>query len=94
MQEIIGGKRYDTETALCIADNNYWDGHNWERGGRNRYLYKTAKGNFFLHDVSQWQGELDRITAITAAEAEVYYEQLPEKNVEFKTAFDREPEIA
>lgn len=41
MKQVISGIKYDTEKAVIIADDCYWDGHNWERNGRNTFLYKT-----------------------------------------------------
>ncbi len=40
MKEVIGGVKYDTEKAEIIADDCYWDGHNWERNGRNTFLWR------------------------------------------------------
>ena len=92
MKDICWGKLYNTDTADLVASNRYWDGHNWERKGRNRYLYKTKKGNFFLQETTLWQGEKDRIEPITQTDAESYYEDLSEKEMEFSEAFGREPE--
>lgn len=94
MKEIRDGKLYNTKTATLIASNQYWDGHNWERNGRNRFLYKTAKGNFFLHDTSQWQGEKNCITPITEGDAKVYYEDLTADKLDYETAFGHAPEEA
>ena len=49
MEQIIDGKRYDTETATLVTSDYYWDGSNHDRHGRNTFLYKTSKGNFSLH---------------------------------------------
>ncbi|MFA5137233.1 MAG: hypothetical protein WC489_07650 [Patescibacteria group bacterium] len=46
--EVISGKRYSTKTANLIADDAYWDGRNYERKGRNKFLFKTRKDNYFL----------------------------------------------
>lgn len=94
MKEIIGRKMYDTETADLIASDDYWDGRNTTRQGRNCYLYRTAKGHYFLHWVTCWQGERDSINPISAEDAMDYYEQLPERSMSFKDAFGIEPEIA
>lgn len=94
MKKVIGGKSYDTETAELVASDRYWDGSNWERHGRNTYLYKTAKGNFFLHHTTMWQGERDSIEPVSVEEAKGYYEQLPEQELDFAEAFGVEPEEA
>ena len=47
MCKVINGIRYDTEKAVIIAHDCYWDGHNMERYGRRRYkmeLTMTKKG--------------------------------------------------
>ena len=91
MQQIIDRKKYDTETATLIASNRYWDGSNFERGGRNTYLYKTAKGNFFAQHTTQWQGESDTLEALTVDEAKDMYEDLREHDEDFEAAFGVKP---
>jgi hypothetical protein len=59
MKEICGGKLYDTKTATLIASKRYWDGRNFERRGRNTYLYRTKRGNYFSYHTTCWQGEID-----------------------------------
>jgi hypothetical protein len=85
--EIIGRKRYSTETATLLAGNDYWDGHNWERNGRNTFLYRTPKGNYFLLIMTCWQGERDRIEPLTLNDALRYWEGLSERRVSFEEAF-------
>lgn len=94
LQQIIDGILYDTENAEIIASNEYWDGHNFERSGRNLHLYKSPKGRFFLCFSSQWQGERTYIEAISAAEAMKYYETLSEHDVSYEEAFGVSPEEA
>jgi hypothetical protein len=94
MKQIIDGRLYNTETATEVASDRYWDGHNWERHGRNMYLYKTRKGNFFTVRISLWLGEKDTIEPIDTAEAKRLYEQLPEHKLEYAEAFGAEPEEA
>lgn len=87
MKEVIGGIKYDTEKAEIIADDCYWDGHNWERNGRNTFLYKTQNGRYFVVRQTLWQGERDQLEPLILDEAIMLYEQLPEKYVEFEEAF-------
>ncbi len=94
MKQIIGRKIYDTEKAMEIASDRYWDGNNWERNGRNQTLYKTQNGNFFICNTTQWQGERDTIQPVSKEEAMELYESLPEHAVEYKETFDVEPEEA
>lgn len=84
---IVNGKRYRTDTASLIASDAYWDGRNWERHGRNTFLLKTLKGNFFAQYQSKRRGEHDYIKPLSIDEAIQLYEQLPEKVAEFADAF-------
>ena len=84
---IIDGKRYDTDKATVLASDEYWDGHNYERGGTNCHLYRTAKGAYFAGYSTQWQGSRPRIEVLTLAEAQRLYEQLPVHEVEYEAAF-------
>ena len=95
MQQIINRKLYDTENAELIATDRYWDGSNFERHGRNIYLYKgNANGNFFSYHTTLWQGERDHIEALTKEQATDLYEDLPEQEIDFEEAFGVEPEGA
>lgn len=94
MKQIIDRKVYDTQTATLIASDRYWDGSNFERHGRNTYLYKTSKGNFFSYHTTQWQGERDTIEALTVDQAKDLFEELPEHDEDFETAFGEKPEEA
>lgn len=88
MTKIIDGKRYTVNTSTLLADNDYWDGNNFTKNGRNTFLYKTRGGAYFRVDMTSWQGERDRIEALTLGEAMELYEQLPEQHVDYETAFD------
>jgi len=87
MSAVIHGKRYRTDTATLIASNAYWDGHNYERQGRNTFLFRTPNGGYFLQHQTCWEGELDSIEPLTRDEAITRYEELPEKDVEIEDAF-------
>jgi hypothetical protein len=76
MSRIINGKRYSTETATLLADDVYWDGHNWERHGRNVFLYRTPGGAYFALHRTMWQGEHDSIEVLSESEAQALYERL------------------
>jgi len=85
---VVGGKRYNTETATLLAGDDYWDGHNWERSGRNSFLFRTPKGAYFVQRRSQWQGESDGATEVlTHDEAMAIYDSMRERRVEFEEAF-------
>ena len=94
MQQVINRKLYDTDKAVLIAHNRYWDGNNFERSGRNTYLYKGNNGNFFSSHITLWQGERDHILALSKKEAMDLYEDLPEQEMDFEEAFGIELEEA
>jgi hypothetical protein len=94
MEQIINGLKYDTEVADLVASDRYWDGHNYDRDGRNTYLYKTLNGRFFLHHTSRWVGERDHIEPVGLKEAKQYYQELIEHSMSYVEAFGEEPEDA
>ena len=86
--KIIGGKRYNASTATLLADDAYWDGHNYERNGRNTFLYRTPNGNYFAVNLTCWQGERDTLIPLSQEDAIELYEQLDDTNaVPFGKAF-------
>ena len=88
MTAVIEGKRYDTETATLLADNVVWDGHNFERNGRNTWLFKSPKGQFFFAHRTMWQGETDHIELCDEREAREFFEnQHNDTHVDYAKAF-------
>lgn len=88
MERIVGGKKYSVKTATLIASDEYWDGHNYEHGGRNQFLYRTPNGAYFTVNLTQWQGERDTLEPIDQEEAIALYEgPLTEHEVEYDKAF-------
>lgn len=87
MQQIINRLKYDTQKATLIASDRYWDGNNWERHGRNSFLYRTPNGRYFLYHKTQWQGERDYIEPVSLGEAMDHWENLQEKEADWETAF-------
>lgn len=88
MKRVVGGQRYNVASSTLLAHNEYWDGSNFERGGRNTFLYKTRGGAYFRVSCTQWQGERDTLTPIDMDEAKALYESLREHEAEYKDAFD------
>lgn len=85
---IIGRKRYSTNTAVLLAGDDFWDGHNWERQGRNTWLYRTPNGSYFQVTATCWQGEQDSLTPLTQEEAISLYEtELTEHRINYALAF-------
>jgi hypothetical protein len=85
--EVKNGKRYDVSKATLLAGDDYWDGRNFERHGRNTFLYRTPKGNYFAIRLTGWQGERDTLQPLTQQEAVEMFEKLPEKRLSFEEAF-------
>lgn len=68
MNKVIKGKRYDTNTAERLGEN--------ETGlGRSEELYRKRTGEFFLACWTQWQGEDSRIEPITYKAAQNWAEE-------------------
>lgn len=86
-EKIVDRKRYSVKTATLLAGNDHWDGHNFERSGRNTFLYRTPRGAYFQVILTQWQGERDSLIPLTQDEAIELYENLAEKRVEYQDAF-------
>jgi hypothetical protein len=88
MTRIVDRKRYSVQTATLIAADDFWDGHNFERRGRNRFLYRTPGGAYFLVTLTQWQGEQDTLEPMTLEEAlELFEGPLTEHAVSYREAF-------
>lgn len=95
MSRVVGGKRYAVATSKLIADDERWDGSNWERHCRNTFLYKTKGGAFFRVDLTQWQGERDTIEPLDIDEAKALYEYLDDPDaIPYEEAFDEVVEDA
>jgi hypothetical protein len=84
---IVDRKQYSVETATLLADDCYWDGSNFERHGRNTWLYRTPNGAYFRVTRSQWQGESDSLEPVSQDEAIELYESLREHNASYAEAF-------
>jgi hypothetical protein len=84
---IVAGKRYRTDTATLIAHDEYWNGHTWEQGGRNTFLFRTPEGNFFAQHQTLLPGEINRITPLNTTEAIALYQSLHKKEVPFRVVF-------
>lgn len=90
MMRIVAGKRYDVEKAELLCGNDWWDGHNFERGGTNCFLYRTPGGRYFFVNWTQWSGERDSIEPCTQSEAQEFYEGCAQwdcERVVFEDAF-------
>ena len=84
---VVAGKRYCTDEATLIAHDEYWNGYNCEQGGRNTFLFRTPKGNFFAQYQTLLPGEVNRITPLDTTEAIALYHSLRVKEVPFRVVF-------
>jgi len=85
---IVNRKKYSTSTAELLAGDDYWDGHNFERGGRNTFLYRTPNSNYFAVYLSQWQGESDNLEPLSEdAAIDMYENELREHYTDYAEAF-------
>jgi len=88
MTRIVDRKKYSVATATLIASDEYWDGSNWERHGRNAFLYRTPNGAYFTVNMTQWQGGGDTLTPVSQDEAiDLYENSLSEYEVKYAEAF-------
>lgn len=94
MARVVDGKRYSVATATLLASNEFWDGSNWERSGRNTHLYRTPRGAFFAVHTTRWQGERETLEPLSVDDARALYEALPEQEVCWGDAFGAPPEEA
>ena len=88
---IVDRKRYSTATATLIAANDWWDGHNFERHGRNTFLYRTPAGAYFTVTLTQWQGEQNALTPVSQGEAISLYENTLSEH--YETYHDAFPDV-
>ena len=87
-ERIINSMRYSVENAALVASDAYWDGHNFERKGRNTFLYRTKNGAFFTVKLTKWEGEQDTLTPVCGNDATDLYEyDLTEHEMEYAEAF-------
>ena len=86
-EAVIDRKRYNVETATLLAGDDHWDGHNFERSGRNTWLYRTPKGSYFSVTLSQWQGEREGLVPLSLDDAISTFEAMSEHRVEYAEAF-------
>lgn len=90
MKAYLNGRLYDTINAAAIA-------HNMMTGGLTvaiTTLYRTEKGNFFLHKIKHLEGGKETLKALSNEDALKWWNKLPEKKMDFSEAFGIKPEEA
>jgi len=84
---VVAGKQYRTDTATLIAHDAYWNGYNFEQGGRNTFLFRTPNGNFFAQYQTLLPVETGKIVPLEVDEVVSLYHSLYKKEVPFVVAF-------
>jgi hypothetical protein len=85
---IVDRTSYDVQKAELLAGDDFWDGHNFERHGRNCFLYQSPGGRYFTVRLTQWQGEQDTLDPLSIDEAiQLYKGPLTEHRVDYQAAF-------
>lgn len=84
---VVAGKRYRTDKATLIAHDAYWNGYSCEQGGRNTFLFRTPRHEYFAQYQSMLPGETNRIAPLGTDEAVALYQALRKKEVPFRVAF-------
>ena len=75
-------------TATLIAGDDYFDGHSYERRGRNTFLYQIPNGPYFTIVLTKWPDEHDELNPIEQDEAIALYEKsLTEHRLSLGEAF-------
>ena len=91
MTAFIGGKRYSTDKSTLLAHDAYWDGKSEDRDGKNEFLFRTEKGDYFVqhrvNTASCFDAAHDWVEPVTETDAVMLYWELPERPVEFERAF-------
>ena len=87
MEAIINGVRYRVANSTELASDQYWDGHGFERDGRNVFLYHTPTGRYFAVHLTMWEKERDYIEPLEEDAAMELYEDLPMKVMPVEQAF-------
>jgi hypothetical protein len=87
MTWIVADKRYRTDRATLIAHDAYWNGYSCEKGGRNTFLFRTLRGNFFAQYQTLLQGETNKITPLDMNQAIALYQSLHKKEIPFRVVF-------
>jgi len=84
---IVNQRRFNSDACFILAHDAYQDESGcWEREhGTNRFLYKTALGNYFL--VTQFGGGRNQIDELGLDDALNAYEELPVEVKNFDFAF-------
>lgn len=87
MEATVNKVRYRVGNSELIAHDSYWDGSNFDRHGRNTFLYKSPRGRYFAVHLTLWQGERDHIEPLSEEDAYNLYERLPVKELTPEEAF-------
>ena len=72
--QIINRVRYSTDESTLLCGNDWWDGCRYERGGSQKFLYRTLTGIYFYFCLTSWVNVFDRIKLCSKEEALDFFE--------------------
>jgi hypothetical protein len=88
MTAIIGGKRYNTDTSVLIADDAEVNPE-----GRSQFLFRTKTGDYFVqhrtYAESCFDAAHDWMQPVSEVDALMLYWELPERLVAVEEAFPK-----
>ncbi|MGZ4928755.1 MAG: hypothetical protein ACXV76_10870 [Halobacteriota archaeon] len=92
MRQAFNGIGYDTDTATLIARNELPDTIKYLKGHRNRYLFRTLEGAYFLYLLTEsYFGVVadpdPEIVPLTTEQATAEYKSLGNRYVKISEAF-------
>ncbi|MGZ4849310.1 MAG: hypothetical protein ACXV2D_07475 [Halobacteriota archaeon] len=92
MRQAFNDVIYDTDTATLIARNELPDTIKYLKGHRNRYLYRTPEGAYFLYKLTEsYFGAVSdadpEIVPLSTEEARGEYDCLGNQVLEVDDAF-------
>lgn len=85
---VVNRFSYDVDKATLLAADNFTNGYNTDNQGRNTFLYKTAKGRFFVVNLTCWEHEENTLEPINEDLAiHLFENQLSYHYEPYETAF-------
>lgn len=72
--------RVALDRCTVLSGDDWWDGHNYERQNRNRFVLRTPGGRYWRQERTRWQGETDGALAeVAAGDAVAMFLSVPEE---------------
>ncbi len=92
MRQAFAGVIYDTDTSTLVARNGLPDTIKYLKGHRNRYLYQSPEGVYFLYLLNEsYFGPVSdpdpEIIPLTTEQAIAEYDNLEDRCVDIEETF-------